>query len=175
VINAETEQRAVQVRPGYQHPTLGAIGGWEGVVLRSFSAGGAVYCDVELSAKTIAGLSASEKGRFYSSKIVFTRFRVAERDTQPLPTAGPIPRREIAMAETQHEWYNEVGAHEQDPTKFVADRVAGGHVDFGRRQAILSLVGVGVFTLFMIALTQRDCNNGNSGNGSWGRSGGFSS
>jgi hypothetical protein len=34
---------------------------------------------------------------------------------------------------------------------------------------------VGVFTLFMVALTQRDCSNGNSGNGSWGRSGGFSS
>lgn len=173
--NAETEQKAVQVRPGYQHPTLGAIGGWEGVVLRTFTAGGAVYCDVELSSKTIDGLSAAEKGRFYGDKIVFTRFRVAERDTLPLPVKGTIPRREIVMAETQHEWYHEVGAREQDPTKFVADRAAVGHVDFGRRQAILSLVGVGVFTLFMVALTQRDCNNGNSGNGSWGRSGGFSS
>ena len=175
MINAAPEQSAIQVRPGYQHPTLGAIGGWEGVVLRSFSVEDRVYFDVEPAAKTIDGLSASEKGGYYRGKIVFTRFRVARQDTEPLPDAGPASGREAVTAGTQHEWFDEVGAHEQDPTQFVADRAATEHVDVGRRQAILSLVGVGVFTLFMIALTQRDCSGGNSGNGSWGRSGGFSS
>ena len=42
-----------------------------------------------------------------------------------------------------------------DPTQFVADRAATDHVDVGRRQAIRSLVGFGVFMLFMMALDGR--------------------
>jgi hypothetical protein len=170
-----TAQTTVQIRPGCQHPTLGAIGGWEGVVLRSFSVGGVVYLDVGVSAKTIAGMSGAERGRYYSSKIVFTRVRLAQKDTQPLPAAAAQPLRADVMAETQHEWFDEVGAHQQDPTQFVADRTATGHVDVGRRQAIRSLAGIGAFMVITIALMQRDCTSGNSGSGSWGRSGGFSS
>lgn len=171
----QTAQTTVRVRPGCQHPTLGPIGGWEGVVLRSFSVGGVTYCDVALSAKTLAQLSGAERGRCYSGKIVFTRFRVAERDTQPLPGGEAGSGSQDAAARTQREWYAEVGSHQQDPTQFVADRAGSGPSDAGRRQVLRSLVGVAVFMLFVSILVQRDCNNGSQGNGSWGRSGGFSS
>ena len=65
MINSDTEQTAqtsVQVRPGCQHPTLGAIGGWEGAVLRSFNAGGVAYLDVEARAKTIAAIERRREG-----------------------------------------------------------------------------------------------------------------
>ena len=171
----QTAQTAIRVRPGCQHPTLGPIGGWEGDVLRSFSVGGATYCDVALSAKTLAELGGAERGRYYSGNIVFTRFRVAERDTQPLPGEEGGSRSQDAAARTQHEWYAEVGTHQHDPTQFVADRAATGPADAGRRQVLRSLVGVAVFMLSVSILVQRDCNNGTQGNGSWGRSGGFSS
>ena len=165
----------VRIRPGCQHPTLGMIGGWEGTVLRSFSAEGAVYCDIEVSAKSIAALNAAEKGRFYSAKIVFTRLRVSRDDVQTLPMPPLQLTRGDKMAQSQHEWFKQVGSREQDPTKFVADRAATKHIDTGRRDAIRSLVGFGAFLMVMLALSREDCNCGGSGNGSWGRSGGFSS
>lgn len=171
-------QTMVQVRPGCRHPVLGAIGGWEGAVLRSFNVGGATYIDVEVSTKTIAGLGSAERGKYYNGKIVFTRLRVAQKDAQPIPT--PVIQRASpqAMAQSQQEWFNEVGAHQHDPTKFVADRAAPEHYDAGRRQAIRTLVGFGSFILITAALSRSSCNSdnsGNSGTGSWGRSGGFSS
>ena len=165
----------VQVLPGRQHPTLGAIGGWKGTVLRSFTAGGVVYLDVEVSSKTIAGLSREERGRYYAHKLVFTRIRVAQRDTEAPPAPLVQVERADISGQTQREWYKDVGEQEQDPTQFVADRAATQHVDTGRREAIRSLVGVGAFLIFMLAVMQRDCNCDNSGTGSWGRSGGFSS
>lgn len=178
MINAEpgpSSKTAVLVRPGFQHPTLGAIGGWKGVILRSFEAGGVTYCDVEISPETTAALSGAERGRFYNSRIVFTRFRLAAGDTQPLAARVPGTQGQDTAARIQHEWYDEVGAHQQDPTQFVADRSSTGPADKGRREVIRSLVGVAVFMLSISILIQRDCNNGNRGNGSWGRSGGFSS
>lgn len=171
----ETSRAMIQILPDRQHPTLGAVGGWKGTVLRSFTAGGVAYLDVEISSKTIAGLSREERARYYAHKLVFTRIRVAERDTEPLPV--PLVRVERAdiVGQTQREWYNDVGEQEQDPTKFVADRTATQHVDVGRREAIRSLVGVGAFLVIMLAVMQRDCSRDSSGTGSWGRSGGFSS
>ena len=170
-----TVQSAVRVRAGCQHPTLGAIGGWEGTVLRTFTAGGGTYVDMQLSDRTIAGLGGAERERFYGSKIVFTRVRLARSDTEPI-SAGAAARPE-ATARAQREWYDRVGSHEQDPTKFVADRAAPGKVDMGRRQALVSLVTVGATLMIVLALAEQNCNNDNSGTGrgSWGRSGGFSS
>jgi len=166
----------VQVRAGTQHPTLGSIGGWEGTVLRTFAAGGETFVDIELMAKTIAGISPAERGRYYAGKIVFTRLRLAQKDVVSIPTPVIERTRADAFATAQHEWYDEVGTHEDDPTKFVADRTAGGSTNMERRQMIRSLVGIGAFMVVLLAFMQRDCGCGSSGTGgSWGRSGGFSS
>jgi hypothetical protein len=170
-----TAQIAVRVRPGCQHPTLGAIGGWEGTLLRSFNAGGVTYVDLQVSEGTIAGLSGAERGRFYGSKIVFTRVRLPRSFVEPFST-GETPRPEV-MARAQREWYDRIGSNEQDPTKFVADRAAPGRVDTGRRQALRSLVTIGATLMILLALAEQNCNNDKSGSGrgSWRRSGGFSS
>ncbi len=173
--NEMTPGTTVRVRSGYQHPALGAIGGWEGAVLRPFTVEGILYVDIEVTAKTIAGLSGSERGRYYNNKIVFTRVRLAQKDAEVIPTPAIQRTPSEAFAAAQHEWYDEVGEHEPDPTKFVADRTAGAGVDQGRRQAIRSLVGIGAFMVILIAFMRDNCNRGNSGGGSWGRSGGFSS
>ena len=169
------QRTIVQIRPGVVHRALGAIGGWKGTVLRSFSAGGVEYLDVEVSPKTIAGLSNEERDRYYTHKIVFTRVRVAARDTETLPGAFLQVERADVTTQSQHEWFKEAGSHQQDPTRAEAESVAGPRVDIGRREAIRSLVGVGAFLLIMLSVMRQDCNNGNTGRGSWGRSGGFSS
>jgi len=166
----------VVVRPGVTHPTLGAIGGWEGTVLREFSAGGTRYLDIEISPSTLGAMGTKGRSAFYERKIVFTRFRVKADDTEPLPAAVQ-PQKELLESRAQHEWFQEVGAKEADPTKLVADRTAGGSagVDLGRRQALRMMMGVAGSMMLLAILLNRDCNNGRSGNGSWGRSGGFSS
>lgn|GEM_PF-2891209 len=172
----QNPQRAiVQIRPGVVHTALGTIGGWRGTVLRSFTAGGIEYTDIEVSPKTIGGLSKEDRERFYTHKLVFTRVRVAARDTETLPVPFiQVERADIATL-SQHEWFQEAGIHQQDPTKAEAESIAGPRVDIGRREAIRSLVGVGAILMITLALMQRDCSNGNRGYGSWGRSGGFSS
>ena len=166
----------VQIRPGVTHPTLGSVGGWEGTVLRSFTVEGTVYLDIEMSPSTAGALGAKGRSEFYSRRVVFTRFRVRAGDAEPLPAAVP-PQAEPFEARAQHEWFNEVGSRESDPTKFVADRAAvgSGKVDLGRRQAIQGIIAVGVFSMVIASMLNGDCNNGRTGNGSWGRSGGFSS
>ena len=168
MINQESEtggQATVQVRPGMQHPTLGSIGGREGTVLRTFTAGGDTYVDIELMAKTIAGISPEERGRYYSNKIVFTHVRLSQKDVVSIPTPVIQRTRADAFATAQHEWYDEVGSHEDDPTKFVADRTAGGATNMDRRQMIRSLVGIGAFMVVLLAFMQRDCSCGTYGNG----------
>lgn len=166
----------VQVHPGVTHPTLGAIGGWEGRVLRSFVVEGTAYLDIEMSPSTLGALGAKGRSAFYERKVVFTRFRVRAGDVEPLPAAVQA-QAELLESRAQHEWFNEVGAKETDPTKFVADRAAGGSgaVDLGRRQALRLMAGVAGSMMLLSILLNRDCNNGRSGTGSWGRSGGFSS
>ncbi len=169
------QRTIVQIRPGVVHAALGAIGGWKGTVLRSFSAGGVEYNDVEVSAKTIAGLSKEDRDRYYTNKLVFTRVRVAARDTEPVQIPFLQVERADITTQSQHEWFKEAGVHQQDPTRAEAESVAGPRVDIGRREAIRSLVGIGAFLLIMLSVMRQDCNNDNTGRGSWGRSGGFSS
>lgn len=179
MITGIAEDRAgsgVQVLPGVTHPVLGSIGGWEGIVLRGFTAEGTAYLDIETSPSTLGSLGANGRSEFYRKKIVFTRFRVKATDTQPL-AAAVQGQAELLESRAQHEWFNEVGEKETDPTKFVADRAAGGgtSVDQGRRQALRMMMGFAAFAMFMAIMLNQDCNNGRSGTGSWGRSGGFSS
>ena len=166
----------VQVHAGVSHPTLGAIGGWEGRVLRSFVVEGTAYLDVEISPSTLGGLGSSGRSAFYGRNVVFTRFRVKASDAEPLPAAVQ-PQAELLESRAQHEWFGEVGSKEADPTKFVADRAAGGSssVDLGRRQALRLMMGVAGSMMLLAILLNRDCSNDRSGTGSWGRSGGFSS
>jgi len=168
----------IQIRPGVTHPTLGPIGGWQGTVMRSFAVEGTTYCDIEMSPSTLGALGTKGRNAFYEHKIVFTRIRVRAGDTQPLPAAVQ-PQAQLLEARAQHEWFSEVGIRESDPTKFVADRAAGGtgKVDMGRRQAIRQLVAVGGLIMVIMISVQQDCNcgSGRAGYGSWGRSGGFSS
>ncbi|HTO92998.1 MAG TPA: hypothetical protein VMM80_01460, partial [Bacteroidota bacterium] len=133
----------VQVHAGVTHPTLGPIGGWEGRVLRSFVAEGTTYLDIEMSPSTLGALGSGGRSAFYAKKMVFTRFRVKATDAEAL-TAAVQPQAELMESRAQHEWFNEVGSKETDPTKFVADRAAGGTggVDLGRRQALRLMMGV---------------------------------
>ena len=107
---------------------------------------------------------------------MFTHVRLAQKDVVSIPTPVVQRTRADAIATAQHEWYDEVGSHDNDPTKFVADRTAVGATNMDRRQMIRSLVGIGGFMVVLLAFMQRDCSCGTSGTGgSWGRSGGFSS
>ena len=172
----QTAGSGVRIRQGVTHPTLGPIGGWEGTVMRSFTAGGTEYLDVEMSPSTLGSLGAKGRSAFYERKIVFTRFRVRANDAEALPAAVQ-PQKELLESRAQREWFEEVGAKESDPTKLVADRAAGGSgkVDMGRRQMMRQLVTAGVILMIVVALIDENCNTGRSGSGSWGRSGGFSS
>jgi hypothetical protein len=169
------QRTIVQIRPGTAHAALGAIGGWKGTVLRSFSAGGVDYLDVAVSPKTIAGLSKEDRDRYYTHKLVFTRVRVAAQNAETLPTPAIQVERADITTQSQHEWYKEAGVHQQDPTRAEAESVAGPRVDIGRREAIRAMVGVGAMLLIIVAFMDQDCNNGNTGRGSWGHGGGFSS
>ena len=119
------QRTIVQIRPGVTHAALGTIGGWKGTVLRSFNAGGVDYLDVEVSPKTIAGLSKEDRDRFYAHKLVFTRVRIAARNAETIPAPVIQVERADITTQSQHEWYREAGIHQQDPTRAEAESVAG--------------------------------------------------
>lgn len=159
-----------RIRQGYKDPFLGDIGGWEVIVIRSFQAEGALYFDAELTEKTISSLSEEKKAEFFSGNYVFTRIRIAQKDTSPSDLREDAGRRQKAFRQVQLQWYHQIGKTEADPTEVESDKEYDGEYDDGRREAMKGLLVLG-FVVLMFALSQCDeCNKGTGG--SWGRSGG---
>ncbi|MGA7121663.1 MAG: hypothetical protein WBY94_16270 [Polyangiaceae bacterium] len=167
---------AVRVRPGVVEATLGDVAGVVGVARRAFEVGGVEYVDVDLSAETIEQFPVERRNSFYDRKIVFTRLRLPRTSVEPEEASSSNPidlplfyrRRAEIQRVVSGEWYHRVGNVEQDPTAEAAD-VAG---RVSRRRAMLIAAGVGVVVVGVAAYAVSSCQQDESRNGSWGRSGG---
>lgn len=178
-ISRKQSEAAIRVNAGFRHPSLGDIGGWDAVVIRSFGREGVTYLDVELEAGTIMGLSRDQRNRFYQGKLVFTRLRASQSDTSPIDSKEDPSQRLKTIEGIQREWYGEVGVHEHDPTQYVADRAYDDDVDLGRRDAVFTMAKAAAIIIFVGAVMYRDCEEDKQDDrnhvhsyGSWGRSGG---
>jgi hypothetical protein len=158
----------VRVSTGYIHPVLGSIGGWKGPVLRSFTAGGTRYLDLELSAGTIRGLPKEEVAAFFQKAVVFTRIRLPERATETTSPEGNEVRQLEATKAVQRRWYAEIGKAIVDPTQIAANEAGEPDIDERRRKLLVGLAAAGLAILVLEVAKQSD----RSGSGSWGRAGG---
>jgi hypothetical protein len=170
-MNSLRQERYFRIRQGYNDPCLGDIGGWEVVGIRSITLDGAIYFDTELTEKTLTSLSEEIKAQYYWKKYIFTRIRIAQKDTTPIEFKEDLSRRYKVFNQIQKDWFKTVGTHETDPTKTASDEEYDSTYDGTRREAmkIMAFIGIG---LLIVAISQcNDCNN-NGSQGSWGRSGG---
>jgi hypothetical protein len=164
-------ETSVRISPGYEHPSLGDVGGWEGAVLRSFAVNGVTYLDLEMTANTLSKIPEADRERFFTSKTVFTRIRIAQNNVSAAGLAEDSSKRFDVISGIQRDWYKEVGVREPDPTQYVADRAGDEGVDVGRREAMQTMVRFGAL-LFLIMYLIYYYEHDDSNNGSWGRSGG---
>ena len=169
----EQQNHNCKIRSGYRHSILGEIGGWEAAVIRSFRVDGVPFFDAELTASTILSLPAEKKSDFFSKKIVFTRIRIAQKDTIPSDLHESSAKRLRAIKDIQKQWYKIVGSEEIDPTQSSSDLEfdSENNYDDGRREALKTLALVGIVAL-MFAWIQCNDDQSNGTHGSWGRSGG---
>ncbi|MFZ4620659.1 MAG: hypothetical protein ACOYNS_08875 [Bacteroidota bacterium] len=170
----KTLPKRVTVREGYQHPVLGDIGGWSAVILRSFTVGTTAYVDVEFSIASMEAVKTSLKKEFYQRRIVFTRARLEEKDTRPVPLHLPQEKNYSVSAKLQKEWYDHVGYNETDPTQFASDAAYDSDYDEEKRETMKTLVKIGAFTLLFSYIICKDEDENNGSGSNWGRGGHYS-
>lgn len=172
-------QQYIRIRPGYNHPVLGDIGGWEAVVLRSFTVQGVGYYDVEFTATTLAAIPNERSERLLRKEIIFTRIRIDQHLTSPASLNENALTRRNAINKIQRRWYDIVGSSEKDPTKLASDGQATVNTP-SRRAFMTTMLAASVAMVAIVASQCEDCACGTGGTyrgggSSWRRVGGGSS